>query len=167
MNNTNEKKLTDKAFSHAIISSIIGILICLICICTATWAWFTDSEDFVGGTIKAGECLLEIKVTNELGEEMQDLENGVNLVANQTYTVTLTLPKNSTSGYCKIVTDTEDYYSDYILNHDSDTPMVVTFQVKAESNQQVKFVKRWGIYSGEIDVASGETLVLPLVTLNE
>ena len=162
MNNTDEKKLTDKAFSHAIISSIVGIVVCLICLCSSTWAWFTDSVEIAGGTIKAGECLLEIDVTNEIGEEMQDVENGITLNANETYTVTLTLPKDSTSGYCKIVTDMKSYYSDYILYHDSDTPVVVTFRVQAESTQQVKFVKCWGVYSCTTDVTVGETLVLPV-----
>ena len=97
MNNTDEKKLTGKAFSHAIISSIVGIVVCLICLCSSTWAWFTDSVEFAGGSINTGECLLEIDVTNEIGEEMQDVENGITLNANETYTVTLTLPKGSTS----------------------------------------------------------------------
>ncbi len=166
MNNIDEKKLTDKAFSHAIISSLIAIFICLICLCSSTWAWFTDSVEFGGGTLKAGECLLEIKVQDELGTEIEDIDSGVALNAG-IYTVTLTLPKDSTSGYCIIETETTSYYSDYILHHDNDTPMVVTFYVDVKSSQTVKFVERWGVYSGDIDVEDNGTLTLPAVVDNE
>lgn len=156
-----DNKLTDKAFSRAIFTSIFSIIICLVCLCSATWAWFTESVEFVGGTLKAGECLLTITVTDDSDQALDNISNGVLLDANKDYTVTLSLPKDSTSGYCMIETTNDVYYSDFIFSHDSDTPEVISFTVKTESAQTVKFIKRWGIYSGDVDVKKGETLIIP------
>jgi predicted ribosomally synthesized peptide with SipW-like signal peptide len=156
-----EKKLTEKAFSRAIFTSIFGIIICLVCLCSATWAWFTESEEFTGGTLKAGECLLSITVTDENSHSLSNVDDGVMLDANKNYTVTLSLPRSSTSGYCMIKTTNDVFYTDFIFYHDNDTAETISFTIKVESAQTVKFIKRWGIYSGDVDVSNGGTLIIP------
>ena len=158
-----EKKLTDKAFSRSIITSILGIIICLACLCSTTWAWFTDSVEYVGNTVKAGECHLTITLKDENGVELTDISQGVDLEKDVTYTVTLTLPNSSTSGYCVIETASKIYFSDYLLYHNNTEDTVITFYVVAESDMQgVKFIKRWGIFSNSPDVLANQTLTIPV-----
>lgn len=37
------EKITDKAFSSVLITSILGILVCIVCLCSTTFAWFSDN----------------------------------------------------------------------------------------------------------------------------
>ena len=72
---TNEK-LTDKAFLRLIITSAIGILICLVCLCSTTWAWFSSDVTFEDNQIKTAEqCLLTVSV-KDTSTELTDIENG-------------------------------------------------------------------------------------------
>jgi hypothetical protein len=151
---TNEK-LTDKAFLRLIITSAIGILICLVCLCSTTWAWFSSDVTFEDNQIKTAEqCLLTVSV-KDTSTELTDIENGVELQEGVTYEVTLTLPKDSASGYCLMVVGENKYYSDYIVRHDEDTPKTVNFTLPVGQTQTVKFITRWGVYAGESNVQNG------------
>ena len=152
----NQKKLTDKAFSRLLLTSAIGFFICIACLCSTTWAWFTGSVVGADNEIKmAGSCLLTITVECD-GEQLADIESGVLLEAGAVYTVTLSLPANSGSGYCLIATDERSYYSDYIKRHEGGTE-TISFRLTVEETQTVSFVTRWGIYSGECDVVTDES----------
>jgi hypothetical protein len=81
------------------------------------------------------------------------------LVAGQTYTVTISLPKDSASGYL-VMTDKKgtSYRSEYIMRHENDTAETVTFYLTVDENQDVSFIKHWGIYTDAPSVKDGETL---------
>ena len=148
-------KLTDKAFLRLVISSAIGILLCLVCLCSTTWAWFSSGLTFEDNQIKsADQCLLTVTV-EDTSTELADIENGVELQEGVTYTVTLTLPKDSASGYCLIATELDNFYSDYIARHNQDEPKTLNFSLTVGKAQTVKFISRWGIYAGEPDVQNG------------
>lgn len=159
MTQENKKPMPDKALNRLVIGSVLSILMCLVALCSTTFAWFTDTAKATTSTIQtAPNCLLEI-VVDESGTPLSDIENGVTLVAGVTYRVTLTLPKDSASGYCQMFVGTEKYLSPYIARHTEDTPKTVTYYVKAEVDTEVKFVTHWGIYSAEASVLAGETLI--------
>ena len=152
----NHDKLTDKAFSRSVIISIIGIVICIICLCSTTYAWFTESLPSQGNEIKmAEECLLSITLTKE-GIPLEVVEDKVELEARVPYTVTLSLPKNSASGYYIITAEGKSYYTDYIARHQDDEPHTVTFELTAETDRLVTITPRWGIYVQESDVVDSK-----------
>lgn len=154
-----DEKLTDKAFSRMLLPSVLGILLCIVCLCSTTFAWFTDSAPSAQNEIKAAdECLLSVTVT-ESGEELQNIESGVLLEAGKEYTVTLSLPSGSASGYCMIVAGGKTYYSDYIARHSRSEPKTVTFTLTVATDQTVVFKPHWGIYSKETDVADNKLLI--------
>ncbi len=149
--------LTDKAFSRLALMSILGILICIVCLCSTTWAWFTDSIPSKGNSIKvADECLLSVTVTDENGTALEDLEAGVQLEQGKTYIVTLSLPRDSASGYCLIKASGQSYYTDYIVRHENDEAQTVSFALTVAESQTVEFEPRWGIYAKESDVIDGQ-----------
>ena len=152
-----QDKLTDKAFTQSIAVSVISILVCVVALCSSTWAWFTASVAGEDNQIKmADACLLSVTVTSS-GEALENIESGVALTAGESYTLTISLPANSASGYCLIQTQERDYHTEYIARHEGET-QTRTFTVTVDETQTVAFIARWGIYASECDVADGETL---------
>ena len=66
----NAEKLTDKAFSHFIFMSFLSIFICILCLCGATYAWFTTNTANRNNTVKSGSFELNVTVTDHLGAEL-------------------------------------------------------------------------------------------------
>ena len=82
----------------------------------------------------------------------------VTLQSGATYTVTLSLPKDSSSGYLVFsVGDDEKYYSDFLEHHDSEEAKTLTFTITVNSSEpiEVTFTPRWGIYAGDPTVTDG------------
>ena len=50
MKKQNNEKLSDKAFARLALTSILGILVCIICLCSTTYAWFTGSAQVDSNT---------------------------------------------------------------------------------------------------------------------
>lgn len=155
-----EVTISDKAFSRLLFTSVLSILICIACLCTASYAWFSDSAPSKGNQINmATDCLLTVTVSKD-GVPLENIENGVELEAGVAYTVLLSLPADTASGYCLIAAGGETYYTDYILRHSEPEAQTVTFTLTVEETQRVKFTPRWGIYAADSDVKEG-TLVIP------
>ncbi len=165
MNESDMKKMTDSAFSRAIFALITCIIVCIVCLCSTTWAWFSDSIPSGNNEIRAASsCLLRVSVVMDGGdgEELLGTDGSVALEQGVTYWVTLSLPKDSASGYCLITAaDGTVYRSDYIARHESETPETLTFTLTVEQTQDVTFTPRWGIYSGECSVINGEIHITP------
>lgn len=157
----NNERLTDRAFIRLITTSVLGIILCLVCLCSTTWAWFSDSAASSGSKIvPASQCLLDVSVKKE-GDtfKLEGIDEGVTLEAGVTYTVTLELPRDSASGYCIITTDARDYYTEYIERHDNDEPKTIEFTLTVAKSREVKFIKCWGTYhSRESDVQNNGQL---------
>ena len=63
MEQQNTEKLSDKAFARLALTSILGILVCIICLCSTTYAWFTGSVRVKGNKFKAADmCLISVSV---------------------------------------------------------------------------------------------------------
>ena len=162
MEQQNNKILSDKAFARLALTSILGILVCIICLCSTTYAWFTGSVQVDSNTLKAaGACLLSVSVYKDGAEEaIIDTENPITLECEEgTHTVTLTLPKESASGYLVLTVDGQEYYSDYLQRNDN-IDQTLTFTLNVKAAKTVTFTARWGIYSGDCHVKNGETLTI-------
>lgn len=158
--NQNKEKLTDQAFSRLLATSILGILVCIACLCSTTFAWFSDSAPSKANELKmAEECLLTVELSRD-GVDLELLEDGVELEAGVAYTVVLTLPANTASGYCIIRSEDDSYYTDYITRHSDATPQTKIFTLKVATTQTLRFETRWGIYAQETsDVIDGVLLI--------
>ena len=132
MEQQNNEKLSDKAFARIALTSILGILVCIICLCSTTYAWFTGSVQVDNNTFKAADaCLLSVSVYKDGSEKaIIDTENATTLECEGTYTITLTPPKESASGYLVLTVDGQEYYSDYLQrNDDADGALTFTLNV--------------------------------------
>ena len=149
-------KLTDKAFSRLLVTSVVGILLCIVCLCSVTWAWFSADIKSPENKIETGKGLMTVTVTKET--ETFNVEEELTLDAGE-YTVTLSLPANSGSGYCVIVANGKEYLSPYI--HKDDAPKSIQFTLKLNEQTKVTVKTHWGIYSKTADVAVDGVLEIP------
>lgn len=94
-----KRSMTETEFVRFLLPSLLSILLCIVCLISLTWAWFSE-EVTVNNTIRAGS--FEAVVT--LGEEtLTEGETKTLAVtaAGQSYKLTVT-PTGNTSGYCII-----------------------------------------------------------------
>ena len=158
--NNTTKKLTDKAFSRLIVTSVLGILACIVCLCSTTYAWFSNTIPSVSNQVQtAEEFLLEVVIAED-GVELSDIEGEVQLHADREYVITLTLPPHSASGYLMVITaDGVTYYTDFIARHEEAEAKVVSCELVVSTTQVVTFAPRWGIYASEGNVVDGKLLI--------
>ncbi len=162
MEQQNIKKLSDKALIRLIITSVLGILLCIVFLCSTSYAWFTESVEGKNNSIKtAGECLLTASVSQG-GEEIINItasdENGKTLSDMQgEYSVSLTLPMGSSSGYLIISVDGQNYYSEYLKRNETQDQSL-NFTITVNTPKSIKFTTHWGIYAEDCHVSNGKNL---------
>ena len=154
----NENKLTDRAFSQLFVSLLFGIFVCVVCLCSATWALFSEDVVNSGNKIEAGVSELQIAITGQNGEAI-DTEGRITLTPGD-YTVTLTLGGNSASGYYAIRIGEREYLSPYIKRHSEDEPKTAVFTLRLASESTLTLEMRWGIYSSAPQVDDGGVLII-------
>ncbi len=179
------EKITDKAFSSVLITSILGILVCIVCLCSTTFAWFSDSVTSQQNIMLAsGEGAISLtvekdavsSVSDDLSDEAVSTESTESnesspiildniseettvMLDAGTYKVTLSLPGNTPSGYFVISAGANTYYTDYILRHENSTPQTVTFMLTVNSAQELKFTPRWGVYTQDSSVVNSSLTI--------
>ena len=148
-------KLTDKAFTRLIITSVLGILVCIVCLCSATWAWFSAAVSADGNKVRAGKFDLTVSVADQSDSQLQITENadGKRVCTFEdagTYTVSLKMTDDTTvtKGFCIIYVGEDTYYTASI-NAETD-PFTFTLDVK-EAGASVIFSPAWGSPS-ELDL---------------
>ena len=164
MNNRHDttEKLTDKAFSRLMITSVLGILICITCLCSATWAWFSADTASNSNTLGSGKFGLSVTVADENGAPVDVSESptgtsACTLTEAGLYTVTLTATADTTvsKGFCVIKVNSNTYRTDALMLEETNT---FTFTLDAkEPDLTVIFSPAWGL-PAEISVTTGETL---------
>ena len=157
--NSKPEKLTDKAFTRLMLTSVLGILLCLTCLCSVTWAWFGADISAKDNKIQSACFDLDILVEDggaarlspinavADGREYELREVGI-------YTVTLKMSASSTAskGYCKIVIG-EDAYCTASITREADS-YVFYIDVKT-AGAKVSFDPVWGYIADSDLIAAG------------
>ena len=138
-----DEKITEKAFVQSVVISVVGILLCIVALCSATFCWFTGETESNSNTLVSGTFGLDVSVTGPAANtDGADAENAETAGAAQeavaidvtpdaeqegvwvcrmtevgTYTVTLTLKEGSTvKGHCLVsVGNAEAKHTDAII----------------------------------------------------
>ena len=172
MEEQNNKKITDKAFTRFVATSVFAILVCIACLCSSTFAWFTTTQDSSQNTITSGvfdhEIKIEIKSAGS-GETVELTDGDVQsctLDRDKSYVVTLT-PTDTTTvkGYCVITIDGVEYNTDTYGAVSEGSLKVLTFTLMLPAGNdpaEVTFKPHWGI-AAEKHVQNGETLTHAVV----
>lgn len=109
-------KASDENISKLIMPSMIGILLCAVCLAGLTWAWFSASINTKPQTMTAANFDVQIEVvdSNGLSASLGMLKGG------EIYTLTLIEQGTSVnSGYCMIEIGGRIYYTENIPKNGS------------------------------------------------
>lgn len=161
MGQQNTKKLSDRSFVRLALTLIIGVLFCIICLSATTYAWFAVSIKGDNNKIQTSDvCLISVSIYKDGTEEATvDTQNPITIQCEGTYVVSLTLPKESASGYLVLTVGEDKYYSDYIQRNENND-QTLTFTLNVKTSTSVTFTARWGIYSNETGIKNDETLTI-------
>ena len=138
---------------------------CLCCLCSATWAWFTADLTSNENTIGTGVFNIDVSVTNENGTAVSSPRSGgegvlaIKLIDDGRYTVTITPSADTTvsKGFCIIRTADNTYFTD-VIYADASEAFVFTLET-SNTDITISFSPAWGIPAYP-NVYSGETLII-------
>ena len=154
-----DEKLTDRAFLQSVTISIIGILLCIVSLCSATYAWFVGNVSSNSNTLTSGSFDLDVFIKE--GENAAFTESDVAISKTTdgtvsymfaeigTYTVKLEMTDYSNvKGYCKISVGGEEFITSSVSKDPAWGVNPLTFTIKiTEANTTLVFTPQWGIHS--------------------
>ena len=140
--NSKEEKITDKAFKQSITISIIGILLCMVALCSVTWAWFSTEISSSSSDIKSAYCDVTVSVMNE-GSKLDPIDGKYSFAKDKAYKIHITATGSAETAYCILKIDGELYYTAQIPTQ---TAMNFTLQFGADTTE-VEIIRCWGTSS--------------------
>lgn len=91
--------------------SLLGVAICLVCLCSLTWAWFTATQNSGVQPIQSATAT----VTAKLGDtDLGELKVGEPCSLNGTGTLTLHMDGDAQYAYVVIKVGGTEYHTDYL-----------------------------------------------------
>lgn len=164
-------KQKDDNFIKLLVPSFVGVLLCLACLVSMTWAWFGASVQSGSNRISAANYDLEVTVKALTGETSDtqtvtgvDATYTYQLRAGVTYLVTLTGSGNATVGFGDIIAGknsedpvyhsvTETIATEYATA--SNSAKEISFYIASGEDAILVIKPMWG----KPDVADGSTLI--------
>ena len=146
-----DRSARDPVFAM-LMPSVLGIFLCLLMLCGATWAWFSSTQVSETASIQAANYA--ITVTAKQGEESVALSDGAfTAEADTEYTVTLTASGTASTGFGEVTVGDKTLYTAQLAPGGS-----LTFKIKLTTAATVKFGYQWGTYSGTANIAADTTV---------
>ena len=166
-----DEKLTDRAFLQSVTISIIGILLCIVSLCSATYAWFVGNISSNSNTLTSGSFDLDVFIKE--GENAAFTESDAAISKTKygtvsykfaeigTYTVKLEMTDYSNvKGYCKISVGGEEFITSSVSKDSAWGVNPLTFTIKiTEANTTLVFTPCWG-YPSVSTINNGGELTL-------
>lgn len=187
-----DEKLTEKAFIQSVVISVVGILLCIVALCSATFCWFTGGTENHSNTLVSGS--FDVTITVVKGNASAQADTGAaggtqaeqievtadpaqagvfvcNLPEAGTYTVTLKLKEGSTvKGHCVVtVGDDNAVHTAAIIGKNTNNCENETltdpfmFTITVTAPTSVRFEPRWGVVV-EPQIQQGGTYPTPAET---
>ncbi len=134
--------------------SVLGILLCLLLLCGATWAWFSSTQTSETASIQAANYAIEVTVTQ--GETSVVLSDGAfTAEADTEYTVTLTAVGTASTGFGEVTVGEKRFITAQLAPEQE-----LVFRIKLTSAATVYFGYQWGTSSKSTnpDITTGTTV---------
>lgn len=176
-NHNTQQPMTDKAFSRLIAVPILGMIICIVSLCSVTWAWFSGGAVSNSNTLESGYFDLDLAIVKDGSEPstvtpVKDDASGFwqcTLSEPGDYTVTLSLADASTAskGFCVITVVGSQYVTPSMYRASGAMPPSdsFTFGITTDTaNTTVFFEPRWGISSAET-IPSGYRITIETIQI--
>lgn len=144
---SDKEKLTDKAFRQSIVISIFCIVLCMIALCSVTWAWFSKEVSSSSSTIITGNCTVAVSVMNleAVIAPKTDTSDTYTLEADKSYQIIITSTGSAQSSYCKFVINGQEYYTEQISTKNTDN--TISFTLAFDKQTDVEIITCWGTSS--------------------
>lgn len=154
-------KVTEKMFSRVLISSVCSILLCIACLSTASWAWFTAGVESTVD-IQIAPVTLETRVT--LGTQTVDaLANGSYSLEPGQYQLELTLEREEPkyTAYVLVSVRHKDTQAHYFFPFPANAgkTQAATLTV-AEAPAVINFQVTWISPAAAVALENGDTITL-------
>ena len=141
-----EKETRIDGVFHILAPSLAAFCLCAVCLCGASWAWFTASTSTGTTAIQSSSYKLLYQVVGKDATATELAEAGTEYTLTSDTTV-ITLKAAGTAGatgYCSITVGSETYYTEQIsVNGTSE----FTFTVNAAAGTNIILTPKWGTYS--------------------
>lgn len=150
-----DENMVERVFMTRIVTSILSIVLCVIALCSITFAWFTDSVTSSANNITSGT----FKVRVEQNGTKLDTNMSVSDVQPSQYTIT---GEGNVRGYCEIkigVTKSSSYYTETLEAGDS-----ITLTIAAPDGHYITFMGHWGepnVSEETKRYGEGDTITVP------
>ncbi len=102
------KKEEKDNLTALLLPSMLGIILCAVCLMGSTWAWFTATQSTATQTIQAANYTVSAVIKQDETEIAAN--NGTYTLAAGTYTVTLTATGDATTGYAVVTVGKTEIY---------------------------------------------------------
>ena len=114
---TEKVKSAEAGIKRMMLTSVLGMLICVVCLAGTTWAWFTansgidDTDNPL--SVETAQVNVAVRIDNQdivtvSGGNLQE----ITIAENKKLSVTLTGDGTSTKKYCYVEVDGKGYYVD-------------------------------------------------------
>ena len=137
-----QDKLTDKAFTQSIAVSVISILVCVVALCSVTWAWFSSEISSSSSDIKSAYCDVNVTVVSE-DSKLESIGGKYSFLKDKAYKIQISATGTAETAYCILKIDGVDYYTAQIPTQ---TSIEFTLQFDAEATK-VEIIRCWGTSS--------------------
>ena len=172
--NQKEERISDKAFNHKLLASVISILVCLFALGSYTYAWFNAGTSSGENVLTSGNFALDISVDDLNGEQLSVVDEGYgkysctfDYVGTYTVSLTMTADSNATKGYCDVIFASSAKKHTALISRDPSLGVeLLTFTIEVtNAGLTVGFTPKWGIpahaeiYDGDAISELGEVIV--------
>lgn len=141
--------------AHLLAPSIMGGVLCILCLCGTSWAWFTASVSTAATTIQTAAYTVSVTATEGGTAVQPTAENKFDLAAGKAYEIAISPTGTAKTGFCKITLGTKTYYTGQL------TSGTLTFTVYAASGGQLTVTPEWGtcaVSSAKNTISDGGTI---------
>lgn len=136
---------------HILAPSLIGICLCAVFLCGASWAWFTAGTTAVTTEIQSSSYKLLYQVNEDTDTtELAEAGTSYTLTANVCVIKLKATGTAGATGYCRIKVGNETYYTEQIFVDDT-----FTFTVNASAGTKIILTPKWGTYSHAATLHNG------------
>lgn len=140
-----------------LLPSVLCILLCMVCLCGMTFAWFSAASNTPASPVRSAEYTVSVRVAD--GETDAPVQGGhYVLTAGTEYTVTLTASGTATTGFCLLTLSfTEGTGSETLYTGQFVPGQTMTFTLRLTADATVDFSAQWGTSSRSThpDISAG------------
>ena len=152
-----EKETRIDGVFHILAPSLAAFCLCAVCLCGASWAWFTASSGIGAAKIQAATYTVKIEYKTTDTGDWQDGEYQISLHSPKIYNLRITATGTTTNGFCDVKIGDKTYQIDQIPK---DSSSAFSFKVQAYENATLTITPKWGTGSGteKEKINSGDTI---------